>query len=295
MRVGAWTGLSPLFVGTVFVLASTLVAALVFYQLVRLDHSAAAGRDAAFFLLIFPSSLFLYVPYTEAVLVMLAIGSFYLARKGHWALACAAAGLGSAVRNPGIFIGPALAVEYLAAREWDWRKIRPDALWLLLAPAGLIAYMVYLQVEFGDALAFYHWQLNPERLETIATRGGFPDFIPSLIDSVRVIFVTQSMDERVGNAAGLAAILLFAALLPLMFIMRVRLSYIVFSALTVLSPLFTGRLLGSNRFVLAAFPMFIVLALLGERYPALRAPWIVASLTLLQVSAVRFATYHVTG
>lgn len=294
MRAGDQVGVDPWVTGTVTVLFCTALLVLVFYALARLDFGAGVAKDSTIFLLVFPSSFFLFVPYTEAILLSLAVMSLYFARSGRWALACLCAGLASGVRPTGIFLAPALVVEYLHQVRWRWRDIRPDAAWLLVTPAGFIAYMAYLWAEFDDPFVYYDAQINFPRLETVETRGGI-EFIPSLIDSARVIFTSPSFNEQVQNAGGLIALVVFVVLFALMLWFRLRWSYIVFAALAGFAPLLTGRLLSVNRFIILAFPIFLVLGLCVERYPQLKVPLISVSLGFLFLSAVRFASFHWAG
>lgn len=294
MRAGSQIGVDPWVTGTIAVLFCTALLTLVFYALARLDFGEGVAKDSTIFLLVFPSSFFLFVPYTEAILLSLAVMSLYFARSGRWALACLCAGLATGVRTTGIFLAPALVVEYLHQMRWQWRDIRPDAAWLLVTPAGLIAYMAYLWAEFDDPFAYYDAQINFPRLETVETRGGI-EFIPSLIDEVRVIFTSPSFSEQVQNTGGLIGLVVFVVLFALMLWFRLRWSYIVFAALAGFTPLLVGRLDSVNRYIITAFPIFFVLGLCVERYPQMKVPLISVCLGFLFLSAARFASYHWAG
>jgi hypothetical protein len=295
MRIGDWFGIPYWLTGTLIVIPCAAAMAWLFYHLVRIDFGPAISRDATVFLLVFPSAMFLFVPYTEAMFMLLAVASFYFARQRNWAAAAIAAGLSTGVRSTGMFLAPALLVEYLASVDWQPRRIQADVAWLALCPLGLFAYMGFLEWRLDDALAFYHQQDNVPHAETIAAQKGLIDFIPSLIDDVRVIYLTESGSERYTNIAGLVGISFFVASLGGMLYYRIRASYIVFSVLAVAASLPLGRLDSLNRYILYAFPMFIVLALLAERWPQARTPWLVLSLGLLYLSVVRFATGYWAG
>jgi hypothetical protein len=294
MWAGSQLGIAPWLSGTVVVLAFAAVLTGLFYALARLDFDARTSRDATLFLLVYPSSFFLFIPYTESVFLVLVVASLYLARTGHWAAACIVAGVASAVRLPGVFLAPALAVEYLHQRNWRWREIRPDIAWLVAAPAGCAAYMLFLWAKFDDLLAYFHAQRDFYREETIRTRGGF-HFVPSVIDEVRVIFTTPSLSEGVQNAAGLLGVIVLVIAFALMLRYRFRASYLVFAALAGFTPLETGRLESMNRYIIAAFPVFLVTGVVVQRYPALRLPLVAACLAGLFLSAVRFANYNWAG
>lgn len=295
MRAGAWLGIAPWITGTTIVLTCTALLVWVAYHLFRLDYAPHVARDAVLFMLVFPSSLFLYVPYTEAPLLLSVISALYLARRGHWAFASLIAGAASGIRITGLFIGPALLVEYLSGVHWQIKNLRGDALWLLMTPLGLLVYMAYLDWRFDDPIAFYHRQFDFPRLETVRTEPGVLHFIPSFINEVRVIFITESTSERIQNLGGLAALLFFGLMLVLMLRWRMRPSYLAFTLMAVGSTFFVGRLESINRYVIVGFPMFLVMALAADRSPVTKIPWLAFSLGLLYLSAAQFATYHWAG
>jgi hypothetical protein len=72
---------------------------------------------------------------------------------------------------------------------------------------------------------------------------------------------------------------------------RLRPSYSAFMALSILVPMSTSSLMSMPRFALVLFPMFVVLALWGERHSINNA--IVAfSLPLLGLFTVLFANWY---
>jgi len=72
---------------------------------------------------------------------------------------------------------------------------------------------------------------------------------------------------------------------------RLRLSYIVYMALSILVPLSTSSLLSMPRFALVLFPMFALLALWGAR-PAINNVYVAFSLPLLGLFTVLFADWY---
>ena len=56
----------------------------VFERLARLDLPVERARSAALFLLIFPISMVLFIPYTEGMFFLFAALCFYTARKKRW-------------------------------------------------------------------------------------------------------------------------------------------------------------------------------------------------------------------
>src|SRR5690606_33849224 len=108
---------------------------------------------------------FLGALYTEALFLLLVLGSFWAARTQQWLLAGILAGIASGTRIVGVALFPALLLEL-------WYQNRPNQpdlklffsqnlrhiARISLSLAGLAFYMVYLWQTFGDPLFFFHVQ-----------------------------------------------------------------------------------------------------------------------------------------
>ena len=110
------------------------------------------ARDTVLILAFFPTTFFLNAAYTESLFLALSAGSMWAMRvRKDLLLACVLAGFAAATRNVGIFLVVPLMYEWIK----DVERFRWQGVYLLLAPGGLIAYMVYLWVRFGDPVLFY--------------------------------------------------------------------------------------------------------------------------------------------
>ena len=138
-----------------------VVAAILLYEVARVDgHEKAAWRAAAFFT-VFPTAYFLLVGYTEALFCALTFGSVLAARRQRWLIAGFLGGLAAASRLTGLALLPFLTIELLAARRALrnlWQLIVPP----LLVALGFITYLLTNLLVLGDPLAFVavqrdHW------------------------------------------------------------------------------------------------------------------------------------------
>src|SRR3989442_6900306 len=113
----------------IVVAIASIAAGLLLKQLVKLDFGEEVGDRAVWFLFIFPGSAALHTPFTESVLLALAIGSFLAARKERWLVAGLLCALACFSRIYGLVFISALAVEaghhYLLTRECrcHWRLV----------------------------------------------------------------------------------------------------------------------------------------------------------------------------
>lgn len=169
MLIGALrfvTGLPTMPLATGVSVAISIGASMLAYPL--LGRNLRAFSLFAAFLLCGPFSIYFTTFYTEVLFLFLTVAVFWALQQQRFLLAgLFAAGL-SATRIVGVFIVFAMLVEvWRAHREagGTWRDFvpatlrRPDlVLAFALAPLGLFAYMSYLHLSIGDALAFNHVQ-----------------------------------------------------------------------------------------------------------------------------------------
>ncbi len=165
---------SDLVAGVLISLVAFAVRLGLLYRLVRLDFSEEIAEMTVMLLAFCPMSFFFSAVYTESLFLALSVGSIYAARRERWLSAGVLGGLAAISRNGGIALILPVGVIYLYgprttehARPTRWAReqlsglrlllpryrLRPDAVWLLLIPAGLGVYLAYLGIEYGHALA----------------------------------------------------------------------------------------------------------------------------------------------
>jgi hypothetical protein len=170
-----------------------------------------------------------------------------------------------------------LAVECLASCGYRWRRIRVGEVLLLLCPAALAlgAYGYFAVQTFGDPLAFAAMQ------EGFRGEAGWPwqSFARLWSEGPRAHGYANSMFD--------AALALLA--LPWVFA-RLRPSYGGYAAASLLLPL-TTSLVSFSRLALAAFPCFILLAVIAERRAYFLA-LLALCRSLLGLFTVMFSTWQ---
>ena len=65
---------------------AAIAAALLLKRLARFDHGEEIARASVWFLLVFPTSYFLHIAYTESLFLALTLGCFVAARSNRWAI-----------------------------------------------------------------------------------------------------------------------------------------------------------------------------------------------------------------
>jgi hypothetical protein len=272
------------------VLVSLASAAGAATMLARLPR----GRAAVTLLALYPLAFVFTAPYSDALFLLLAIASFDAARRGRSVAAGVLGGLAVASRLLGVALLPALAVLL-------WRRGPKHLAPLLLLPAALGAYMLYLHEHFGDWLEFAHaegayWLRHTPPLGPL--QGLFDAFrsgeqgLAQLVLHLPGGHYGKPEQFAIWNVVFLA-LLLVAAWLTWEAWRRLGAAYGVYSAATLLivlsSPADVVPLVSLPRFLLADFPLFLALAALLADRPRARRIVVDAFAAVGAVAAVAFA------
>ena len=263
------------------------------------DESVARGT--VLILAFFPTTFFLNAAYTESLFLALSAGSVWAMRvRKDLLLACVLAGFAAATRNVGIFLVVPLMYEWIK----DVERFRWRGVYLLLAPGGLFVYMVYLWVRFGDPLLFYTAQESWGRHATgpldTASRawGAAVEGASRLLDPD--LWAHLPLSNAANQLAGASnffnlGFFVFAMVVLLAGSRYLPLSLTVYGLLLVAPAALFGTpgspLMGAPRYVLVAFPVFIVLALLF-RNRVLLGGWLLVSTLLSLVLCGLFVSWR---
>lgn len=299
--VGSAVGGGPALWGVLVSLAATLFATYFVYRIAEKHFGVASARAATLCFSFFPTAFFLGAPYTEALFVALSAGSYWAAYvRRDLLLAGILGALAAATRNLGVLLLIPLLYEWLRHREeFGWRGLIP----LGLVPAGLLGYAAFLWARFGDPLIFGRQQSEYWGRE-LADPGqtlGFAwaaaaDGMRYVLDPATLLVARDPTPAlSASNTLNLAFLFLFLLLMGVGFaVLPPGLSAYTFivTLLPVLTPTPSFPLMSMPRFVLGAFPVFLVLGfVLSRNRPALWT-WLVASAALGAVLAAMFTTWR---
>jgi Mannosyltransferase (PIG-V) len=259
------------------------------------------ARGTVLILAFFPTTFFLNAAYTESLFLALSAGSVWAMRvRKDLLLACVLAGFAAATRNVGIFLVVPLMYEWIK----DVERFRWRGVYLLLAPGGLFVYMVYLWVRFGDPLLFYTAQESWGRHATgpldTASRawGAAVEGASRLLDPD--LWAHPTLSNAANQLAGASnffnlGFFVFAMIVLLAGSRYLPLSLTVYGLLLVAPAALFGTpgspLMGTARYVLVAFPVFIVLALLFKNR-VLLVGWLVVSTLVSLVLCGLFVSWR---
>ena len=276
------------------------------YRLAEREYGERKAKLALLFLACCPLSVFCFAPYSESIFLLVSIGAVERARAGRPWQAGLLGALGMLSRPTGILLLIPLGWE--CARRSGWLKVSGwrvkfalsssafSSSWLSLAliPAALAGYMLYLRLITGNALAFLKgeslWQRhftlpwNTVGLFAIAFQRAGQAHAPELyaINILDLLLVLPLPALVLYCATRRRALWLGAAFYQL------ALTLMLVSVPTYPATLPYEVLLSTQRFMLPAFPLFLLLGQLGEKRSRLTWFLLAISLLILIFNTLRF-------
>jgi hypothetical protein len=326
VRLVGFVTRSDLVAGVLISLVALALALRLLQLLVNLDFPQEVGRTTVMLVAFCPMAVFLSAVYTESLFLALSIGSIYAARRERWFIAGLLGGVAALSRNGGIALLLPLAVLYLYGPRGGERasltrwaaeartgmrrllpryRLAPDVAWLLLVPAGLGAYLAYLGIKYGQALAPFHSETFWFRHSTFPLTTMW-DSAKQAWDGVRQLFHGPNQPYYVPGyaqdviSAAIQDIYLFGFLVLgvvalLAGLRRLPVAYSAYSfamlVLALADPVSLQPLASLPRYELVIFPMFIWAAQAITRRN-ITVPVIGASAVLLGLFTLEFATWH---
>jgi hypothetical protein len=293
-------------------LVSFFGALYLLWRLVDLEIGPAVATRTIVLLALFPTSFFFSAPYSESLFLLLSIATFYAARTGHWAWAGVFTALASAERPPGVLLAVPLALMYLygpradgpppvepAARSLRERlrpryELRPDIVWIGLAPLGVIAYTVYLGLAIGEPLAWKHVETHSYAYRLVWPPIGFWHGVKAAGHGIGQLSRGTHGSLAQARVVGLVA-LLMGSVATVGALRRLPIAYAVYPVMTLLLALTVQLpqepLRSLPRYLVVVFPLFMWLAIVCDRR-AVRIPVLAGSIGGLGVLTAQFASWH---
>jgi hypothetical protein len=263
--------------GVVISLLGTLGGLIALYSIVRDELGDEGGVRTAFMMLIFPTSVFFAVIYTEGLFVGLAFGSLALMRRDQLVGAAILAALATWTRA----VGGVLIVPLAISWWWAYRKAENERELLKIAPVvslPLVAYVVW-RLAYGKPFDFVeeHWFGN-RALQFKLTREAWEQ----ILDRAKEVPETAII---VGLGVSSIALAFFSCIVnarryPLL---------ALFGLITLAIPLTSGwtGTQSAFRYVLAVPTLWVLLGR-WSRYIVFERAWTLLSILLLAMQAYLF-------
>lgn len=286
MRLGTVLGGGPAVWGVLISLLATLFTLYFLYGIAERLYDPEIARASTMALAFFPTAFFLNAVYTEALFLALTTGciwALYVRRDLLFAGLLGA--LAAATRNLGLLLLIPLFIEwYRNRREFGSSGLAG----VLLVPTGLFAYGIFLAGRFGDLFVSARQQeeyWGRTLVSPVATlQGAWTSAVEGAGYWLQpgVLFLSPSAGPSL-EASNTLNLVFFALLLVLLGVGFVALppglSLYTFAimVLPILTPSPIFPLMSLPRFMLGAFPLFLVLGYLLARNRTALAVWLVLS------------------
>jgi hypothetical protein len=295
---------SSLVLGTLLSLVAAGLGAWCVSEIARPVLGADGARDSVLVLALFPTAFVFTALYSDGLFLALAAASFLAAQRRRPWLAGVAGGLAVATRAMGLALLPALVILLWPQRRRDLWQLVP----LLLLPAAVGLYGLYLGHELGDPWAFTKAQASPEWERQVPTLGplsglwmaiqagghGGLEILRHLPRSREAGVAGYSPVDRIAfwNAVHLVLLVPVAWLTWLAW-RRLGLAFGVYALATLVivltAPSRGFPLVSLPRFLLADFPVLIALAAVIQGRPRLRTTVLVGLGALSAAAGVAFS------
>lgn len=258
-------GIEPIFIAGFLIANLSLLIALFFLnKLLEMDYDRSISRWTVAFLLFSPTAFFFGSIYSESLFLLISVLIFYFTRKRRWLIVGILGFLLAITRLSGILILPVLIYEFLKQENIKKTKKLYAAFPLILIPIGLIIYSLFCYLKWGDALYFLnaHGMLGNSR--SVDSLVFFPQTVFRYLKILTSISYTDF-----AWWLGLLELTSFVFATVILFVgwrKKIRFSYTIFGILLMLLPASSGTFSGLPRYISVIFPIFLILALIKNKF-----------------------------
>lgn len=229
------------------------ITSTLLYQIVSQLRNDNIAYRTIMFLLAFPTSFFFVTAYTESLALMLLVCSVWAIQRQQWWVAGTAGFFLALTRLPGILIAPIMAFAYLQTYQFQWKALtRPSIFSIVLPPAGLALFMLYQWWQFDTPVAFM-----------IAQRAWENQLQPPWAMPYELLMTLTSTDWPMKVLQ--SSIWLGFILLTILAFRKLPIIYGLVMLLFLTPPYLSSWNESLPRYVLMAFPGFIILGIITEK------------------------------
>lgn len=246
-------------------LCFVIAGVLLFRLVTKLKFEEKVAWWSVAVLAVFPFGYVFSAVMTESMFMMLLILAYSLALEKKYLFAGLVGLLLSATRNTGLLFALPLLLVFIEQQKVSGFKDLLTKVWaekkilmaIILVPMGLIAFMLFLNAQVGDALAFVKIQNFWEK--------------PVLGLNPLFAFFFSLIDKRIESSwlihiMNLSVVISMAALFVYSFkkkILKMSLNNIL---LWIIVPMTAGTLLAMGRYSAVAFPLYIIIGFILAKH-----------------------------
>ncbi len=267
-----------------------------FYGAICLEFGEDIAKKAAVYLSIFPFSFYYGSIMTESTFLMMCAMCFYYTKKHKWIVSGVIGFFASLTRVQGILLLIILFCEWMEYKRpiediinKKYKKLFGNALPVIIgAVLTLLGLGVYFLINYkiaGDPLIFLDYQRDNWN-----NQGQF--FAKTIADVWGRSF-NGGLSGQLQVMAGYVPVFLIVLSVVLLgySLFVINSKYILFYAFYVITCYSHGWLISSGRYMSAAFPMFIIMAVFSRKHEKVDKLLVVTSAMLYGVILFEFLTW----
>ncbi len=250
------------------------------------------AKETILIIAVYPTSYFLFGPYTDALYLGLSVATFLALKRKKWVITGLLISLASLARIQGILLLIPFAIEAIMTGNVSVRKIKPSVVvGFLLASFGILLLSLWRN---SQQISLYHQSFESySNIILVNPLTGLYLAIDQFIKTLDLLVLSE-----------IISILLFTGVLIwMMFKPLFRRQYALLAYGFALLLLFMAKhsiaasaLQSANRYVLSIFPAYIGLAALTLEMPQRwRKTYIVACLCIACIAISLYALWVFTG
>ena len=270
--------------GVVVAALGTLFGLIALWDITRSYFDEESSNRAVFYALIFPTSFFFTMAYTEGLFIGLAFGSLALSKRGHWVWASILGLFAAWTRAHGAALAVPLIIFWLMQIKWkEHLKSQLTWQWFLrgaLALLPVVSYLIWRNSILGSGWA---------ELQEFFFGRGLMSIDKTIGDFINILNYARTQG---GGAAQIYFAIefgsIFLALIASLWLIPRDPAVAIFSLIVVFLSVFSGSAQSMARYMLIVPLLYIFLAQLGKNKTFDRA-WTLFSILLLGMEAGLFA------
>jgi hypothetical protein len=301
--------LSELLLANLFFFASLILL----YLLAReaLDFDPAQARKVLWYLTFYAYAIFFFAGYSESLFLLLTLAIFLLLQGTalwRWWVAGLLGCLAALTRSTAVVLlvpflffyverfwragSPGLAPsQTVEGRPWSlWLRRLSAALPALLIPATLAAYMLYLGVRFGDPFVYSRMERTVWGREFALPWVAFGPALGALLSGpLHTEMAVRNLMDVLFTLLPLVVLVIGWRQMPVAY----RFFSLGLALFALCFPLNAGETLASQpRYMMMAFPLFLMLARWSKRFPSLDLVYGGFCAPLFAINALLFTLHY---
>lgn len=232
----------------------------IIYKLLKIDKKEYLFNILLLVILFFPTSFFYSAIYNDSLFLLLAILTIYFARKKKWIAASALGSLATLTRLNGLALFFLIVLEYIDEQKIkkavSFKNIVRDKIYSVsLIPFTFAGYFIYIAKTSGN------WNSLSQSMNIWGqNKAVFP--LQVFWRYLKILFLTKINSSNFFVAFFELFFVLFYIYILIWSFKKIRLSYWIFFAVSILIPMLTGTFQGMPRYGLHIYPFFLALTML---------------------------------